>query len=82
MYPTEAGFPKLYGLPEIHKTGVPLEPIVSNRETVTYEITKELARTIRPVVGKSAHHVQNTRDFVQEIRDIKLKKDECVSHIC
>ena len=31
MYPTGAGIPKFYGLPKIHKAGVPLRPIVSSR---------------------------------------------------
>ena len=31
MYPTGCVFPKLYGLPKIHKTGNPLRPIVSSR---------------------------------------------------
>ena len=28
MYPTGAGTPKFYGMPKIHKAGVPLRPIV------------------------------------------------------
>ena len=31
MYPTGAVPPKFYGLPKIHKRGIPLRPIVSNR---------------------------------------------------
>ena len=31
LYPTGAGSPKYYGLPKIHKTGVPLRPIISSR---------------------------------------------------
>ena len=36
LYPTEAGSPKLYGLPKIHKEGMPLRPIVSSIGAVTY----------------------------------------------
>ena len=35
LYPTGAGSPKYYGLPKIHKTGVPLRPIISSRGSVT-----------------------------------------------
>ena len=30
LYPTGAGSPKFYGLPKIHKEGIPLRPIVSS----------------------------------------------------
>ena len=35
VYPTGAGSPKFYGLPKIHKPGIPLRPIVSSICTVT-----------------------------------------------
>ena len=58
LYPTGAGSSKFYGLPKIHKVGIPLRPIVSSIGTVTYETSKELARILKPLVGKSPHHVQ------------------------
>ena len=51
MYPTGAGSPKFYGLPKIHKPGIPLRPIVSSRGTVTYNSAKELAKILKPLVG-------------------------------
>ena len=63
MYHTGAGIPKSYGLPKIHKEGVPLRPIISCRGAVSYETAKELARILKPLVGKSTYNVQNTRDF-------------------
>ena len=36
LYPTGAGSPKFYGLPKIHKPGMPLRPIVSSIGAVTY----------------------------------------------
>ena len=42
LYPTGAGSPKYYGLPKIHKQGVPLRPIISSRGSATYESAKEL----------------------------------------
>ena len=56
-----------YGLPKIHKPGMPLRPIVSSIGAVTYQTLKEVARILRPLVGKSTHHVNVThwefRDF-------------------
>ena len=76
LYPTGAGSPKFYGLPKIHKAGIPLRPIISSIGTVTYNTAKELARILKPLVGLSNHHVQNTMDFVEQIKEVKLKKEE------
>ena len=42
MYPTGAVAPIFYGLPKIHKRGIPLRPIVSSRGSTNYEVAKEL----------------------------------------
>ena len=76
LYPTGAVSPKFYGLPKIHKPGIPLRPIISSIGTVTYNTAKELARILKPLVGLSKHHIHNTIDFVQQIKEVKLKEDE------
>ena len=76
LYPTGAGSPKFYGLPKIHKPGIPLRPIISGIGTVTYNTAKELARILKPLVGLSEHHIHYTIDFVQQIKEVKLKKEE------
>ena len=78
LYPRGAGCPKFYGLPKIHKEGIPLRPIVSSIGAVSYEISKELARILKPLVGKSPYHVHNTQDFIQQIKDIKLEEEQCI----
>ena len=75
--PQGAGIPKFYGLPKIHKEGVPLRPIVSSRGAVSYETAKKLARILKPLVGKSPYSDQNTRDFVQQV-NIQLLQPECI----
>ena len=40
LYLTGAGTPKFYGLPKVHKAGVPLRPIVSSIGVVSYETSK------------------------------------------
>ena len=78
LYPTGAVSPKYYGLPKIHKPGVPLRRIISSRGSATYETAKELANIIKSLVGRSPHHVQNNKDFLENIKDIKLQPDECI----
>ena len=78
LYPTAAVPSKFYGLPKIHKPGIPLRPIVSSIGAATYNTAKELAKILKPLVGMSAHHVHNTRDFVEQIKDVRLKQEECI----
>ena len=78
LYPTGASSPKFYGLPKVHKEGIPLRPIVSSIGSVSYETAKELSRLLKPLVGKTTQHVKNTKDFIESIQDIKLKTDECL----
>ena len=61
LYPTGAGSPKYYGLPKIHKQGVPLRPIISSRGSATYETAKELAKILKPLVGKSPTMSRTTK---------------------
>ena len=62
----------------VHKPGVPLRPIISRRGSATYETAKKLANISKPLVGKSIHHVHNNKDFLENIKDIKLQPDECI----
>ena len=72
LYPTGAGSSKFYGLPKIHKLGIPLRPIVSSIGTITYQTSKEVGRILKPLVGRSLHHVKNTQDFIDQIKGIHL----------
>ncbi|CAH1261457.1 SLC29A2 [Branchiostoma lanceolatum] len=71
--------PAFYGLPKIHKQDVPLRPIVSGIGSVTYGVASFLAKILGPLVGKSQHHVQNSADFVNKIKDIRLDEDDIIT---
>ena len=43
---------------------------------MTYNTAKELAKILKPLVGLSNHHVHNTRDFVEQLKEVKMKKEE------
>ena len=79
MYPTGCVPPKFYGLPKIHKPDNPLRPIVSSCGSVTYGVVKELAKILKPLVGKSPHHINSTQDFVEQVKHITLAPGECLS---
>ena len=78
LYPTGAGTPKFYGLPKIHKEGVPLRPIISIIGAVTYSTSKELSRILKPLVGKSPYPIQNSQEFIQQIQGIQLQPNQCM----
>ena len=79
MYPNGLCPPKFYALPRIHKPDTPLRPIVSSCGSVTYGVAKELAKILKPLVGKSPHHINSTQDFVEQVRHIILVPGECLS---
>ena len=79
MYPTGCVPLKIYGLPKIHKPDTPLRPIVSSCGPVTYGVGKELAKILKPLVGKSPHHITSTQAIVEQARQIKLEPGECLS---
>ena len=71
--------PKFYGLPKIHKPDTPLRPIVSSCGSVTYGVAKELVKILKPLVGKSPHHINSTQDFVEQVKHITQVPGECLS---
>ena len=78
LYPTGATTPKYYGLPKVHKEGTPLRPIVSSIGSATYETAKELSKILKPLVGRSIHHVKNNQEFLKSLQDITIEEDECM----
>ena len=42
-------------------------------------MAKELAKILKPLVGKSPHHITSTQDFVEQAKHIKLEPGECLS---
>ena len=42
-------------------------------------MAKELAKILKPLVGKSLHHINSTQDFVEQVRHITLVPGECLS---
>ena len=75
LYPKGATTPKYYGLPKVHKKDTPLRPIVSSIGSVTYETAKELCRILKPLVGRSTHHVRNNQGFIHNIEEKTVEQE-------
>ena len=75
-----AGFrpPRLYGLPKIHKEGVPLRLTVSNIGAPTYQLSKYLAGLLSQLTGISAYRVKNSFQFVQILESLRVQPEDLV----
>ncbi len=81
IYPKTNICPRMYGLPKIHKTNVPIRPIVDFTGSPTYAWARYLAKILRPLVGQSRSNVLNSYSFVDEIKNITVcESDILVSY--
>jgi len=68
--------PRIYGLPKIHKEGVPLRPIVNTIGSPTYELAKYVAKLLKPLVGNTDSFIKDSNDFVKLIKNKRVDKDD------
>ena len=52
---------------------------MSSIGSVTYRIAKELPRILKPLFVKSIYHVNNSKEFADEIRKNKIEEGECLT---
>ena len=61
----------LYGLPKLHKSGVPLRPVLSAVGTYNYELAKWLEKLLKPLVNEK-YTVNSAFEFVDKV--VKLRR--------
>ena len=61
---------KMYGLPKIHKTGIPLRPVMSAIGSYNYKLAKMLANKIQRI-RHSQYIVKDTFQFIECLKSIK-----------
>jgi hypothetical protein len=70
----------LYELPKVHKEGYPMRAIVSGIGSPCHKIARYLLRLISPLAGKSNSHFNNSMDFIEQVKGVKMERnDEMVS---
>ena len=79
MYPTGCGAPKFHDFPKIHKLDTLLRPLVSSYGLVSHGVAKELTKILKPFIGKSPFHINYTQDFVEQVKNVILLPEECLS---
>ena len=68
--------PRLYGLPKIHKEGVPLRPIVNNIGAPTYQLAKHLTGLLKHLTGNSTHHIKNSFHFTEIVDSLQVNPED------
>ena len=68
LKPTGSQPPRFYGLPKIHKDGIPVRPIVSYTETPLCEVSKYIAEMLKPRGKQKEQHTNNSKSFSSFIR--------------
>ena len=76
LKPTGTQPPRFYGLPKIHKDGIPMRPIVSYTGTPLYEISKYIANILRPYGKLKEQHTHSSKSFSTFICQQKIEPDE------
>ena len=62
--------------PKIAQKNTPLRPIVFFTGSPTYNLSKDPARVLCELTGKSYHHVRNSKDFAKFITSITINDDK------
>jgi hypothetical protein len=76
LIPKNPIIPRIYGLPKIHKNGVPLRPIVNTIGSPTYQLVKFLAKTLKPLVGHTFSYIKDSSHFVNGIKNIHMNEND------
>lgn len=74
LHCSAANAPRIYGLPKIHKTGIPLRPIVSSTQVPCYQLSKYVGQILKNLISEK-YNVKNSTQLKEQLVDIKLDKD-------
>ena len=75
LHSTDATPASFYGLPKIHKPGIPLRPITSCINSPTYNVSRYLVSILTPLLEEK-YSVKNSVVFAQHIREQPIAEDE------
>ncbi|KAJ8025720.1 hypothetical protein HOLleu_33353 [Holothuria leucospilota] len=67
---------QIYGLPKVHKEGIPLRPIVSSINSPSYNLARHLANIMTPLSGKGMSYIKNSQHFVERAKKILIETSD------
>ena len=65
----------IYGLPKLHKPGIPMRPTVSFCGSPTYQLSRYLTTILQPLTDKSRRKLQSTENFIDAIKTVQTPDD-------
>ena len=65
--------------PKIQKDTLKMRPIVSEINSITYNLARHLADLLKHLVAKRDTHSVNLKDFVQKLEKIVLEDEEVLT---
>lgn len=68
--------PRIYGLPKIHKEGMPLRPICSSVKVPCYNLSKYLISILKNLTSASKYNVKDSLHFKRQIQNTRIHEDE------
>ena len=72
LKPTDSPVPRFYGQPKIHKSGVPVCPIVSYSGSPLYNLNKYIAKILKAYVQDENNNATNSTTFFNYIRNVPI----------
>lgn len=69
---------RIYGLPKIHKEGIPLRPIMNTIGSPTYMLAKYVVGILNPLVGNTHFVIKDSKHFVELITDDKYEPNDII----
>lgn len=64
--------PKIYGLPKIHKTDIPLRPIISHIQSPLYKLSKHLTTILSNIINKNPYYIKNSFDLKSSLDKLQI----------
>ncbi|XP_075157514.1 uncharacterized protein LOC142230771 [Haematobia irritans] len=71
-----ANAPRIYGLPKIHKEGVPVRPICSSINSPSYELSNYIVNILKNLTKDSKYNVKDAIEFKNKTSNIKIEDNE------
>ncbi|VDN12780.1 unnamed protein product [Dibothriocephalus latus] len=70
---------KTYGLPKVHKIGIPLRLVVFLIGAPNYKVYKWLVHQLNTLTKNSEYFIENSKTFLDKLKGIKVSTDEVMA---
>ena len=68
--------PKGRPILKLHKDPLKIRWTINTQNSPIYKIAKKISKELRPLIRSDKSYIKNTEQFVNEIRNLKLKEDQ------